>query len=326
VHPDYMDDVCPADNPLWALEYILSPGVKASFERFWADEDLKNAYIAMMVHTAERLGGHPALAGIDLMNEPFDRTYFRFDGAFERDVLMPFFRDLAAALRVRLPDLLIAYHTTGLYSIGLPTYLEEPMGLANVIFGAHWYDLIALLTGSSPDVDRLRARLEEMTVLAGQWQAPVWIGEYGVPTEESDNIEFLSGQIDLIEEFMVGSAIWNYNPTDVVWNQEFTSLVNPGGGEKPHVDVFVRPYPARVAGTPVSFSFDIETGIFELTLLADAASAGSTEIVVPARNFAAGFDVEAADGEWTWDPDLHRLLYDTPRDGEEHTLRLVPSG
>ncbi|MFC1890071.1 hypothetical protein ACFL4G_09975, partial [Thermodesulfobacteriota bacterium] len=58
----------------------------------------------------------------------------------------------------------------------------------------------------------------------------------------------------------------------------------------------------------------------------DVASAGSTEIVVPSRNYAAGFDVEAADGEWTWDPGQRRLLYDTPRDGEEHTLRLVPSG
>ncbi len=325
VHPDYRGETCPGPDRNWPLRYVFSPGVVESFRRFWASAELQDAYIRMMAHVAGRFASHPAVVGVDLLNEPYDLSYWLFNGAFEREKLTPFYLELIPAVRDRFPDSIISYGTTGLFSLGLPTYLK-PLGFENLLFGAHWYDPLELLLGAGGDLDGMGNRLRDIVAMAERWNVGVYIGEYGVHTDHTDNIPFLSGLVDLIETYMVGSAIWTYNPTDVEWNDENTSLVNPGGSEKPHVGVFVRPYPSRIAGTPIRFGFVQETGVFSLSLRADTGSSGPTEIVVPWRTYPAGFQTVVEDGSWQWDPESRRLLYRTPQDGREYSLKLVPKG
>jgi len=324
VHPDYRDETCPGPLHLWPLSYVTSAGVIRSFDRFWDDPGLRAAYIRMMVHVADRLASYPAVVGMDLLNEPFDLSYFLFDGSFEQNSLVPFYRDLIAALRERRPDLTIFYGTTGLFSVGFPTFLG-PVGMPNLVFAAHWYDLFSLLSGVRSDTSALRRRLEEMAELASLWDVPVWIGEYGVPTNRTDTIDSLADQIDLLEEYLFGSAIWTYNPTEVDWNEENTSLVYPGGAEKPHVNILVRPYPSRVAGTPTRFAYQKEAGVLELSFVADPDARGPTEIVLPYRTYPAGIEVEAPDGVWQWDERRRVLLYEAPGDGLVHTIRVGPT-
>jgi endoglycosylceramidase len=236
---------------------------------------------------------------------------------------MPFYKEMIVSLRPHLRDRIISYGTTGLFSVGLPTYLG-PLQEPNLVFGAHWYDPLNLLLGLGSDPSAMRRRLESMMEKAAEWNVSVFIGEYGVPTDNAESVEILAEQIDLLEDFLLGSTIWNYNPTDIDWNDEHTSLVYPVGGEKPHVSVFVRPYPARIAGTPSSFRFDASTGTFHLTFRADPQATGRTEIVIPERTYSAGFFVEIADGFWEWDGTRRRLLYEAPPDNELHTIRLLP--
>ncbi len=323
VHPEYREEECPEPFELWPVNYFLSPGVIQSFSRFWSSQELRQAYIRMMLHLAGRFSQHPALIGFDLFNEPYDISYWRFDGTFERDVLVPFFRELIQAMAAHNPDMLFLYGTTGTFSIGFPTYLEA-VGLPNVVFGAHWYDGLTLLAGRPGNLPRLRARLEDIAASAADWDVPVYIGEYGVPTNRVDNITYLSEQIGLLEEFFMGSAIWTYNPTDVNWNDEPTSLVGPGGVETPHVGVFVRPYPSRVAGTPIESWFDPASGTLELSFRADPEARGPTQIKVPERIYPDGFLVEVSDGRWERNASRMLVDYFTPQDGEVHTLRLSP--
>jgi len=326
VHPDFRQTSCPGPTRLWALNYVFEEGVIESFSRFWRDEALRNAYILMMSHVARRLGSHPAVIGIDLLNEPYDGTYWRFDGAFETDILSPFFRDLIPAVREESPGLLLSYGTTGLFSIGLPTYLPA-IGLPDLLFGAHWYDAASLLLGTPGSEDGIRGmrdRLEEILDRASGWDAPVYVGEYGVPTDRTDNVGFLSDQIDLLDGSFVSSALWTYNPTDLEWNDENTSLVGPGGAEKPHVSAFVRPYADRIPGTPEATGYDARSGVYHLAFRDDPRASGPAEIVVPPRIYPAGFQVEADAGTWEWSSQTRRLLYRPPRDGESHSLRLLP--
>jgi len=325
VHPDHRAETCPEPDRMWPLRYVFSPGVVASFSRFWDTAEIQDAYIRMMARVAERFASHPAVVGMDLFNEPYDLSYWLFNGAFERDQLMPFYRRLVPAVRQRFPNALLSYGTTGLFSLGLPTYLEPP-GMDNLLFGAHWYDPLELLLGEGGDLEGMRTRMRRIVEMAEQWNVGVYVGEYGVHTDRTDNVPFLSGVVDLIEEFLVGSALWTYNPTDVEWNDENSSLVNPGGAEKPHVGVFVRPYPARIAGTPIRYAFAQETGTFDLSFRADTGSSGPTEIVIPGRTYPAGFQTLVEDGSWQWDPNRRRLLYSTPQDGQVHAVRILPNG
>jgi len=324
VHPDYRGLTCPGPEPAWPLSYVFSPGVVESFSRFWDSPELQDAYVRMMAHVAERFRAHPALVGMDLFNEPYDLSYWLFDGAFERGSLMPFYRRLIPAVRGVFPDALISIGTTGLFSLGLPTYLES-LDEENLLFGAHWYDPRELLLSTDSDLEAMSQRLAEIADLAARWQAGVYLGEYGVHTDRTDNLDSLAGLMGLIDAHMVGSAIWAYNPTDVEWNQENTSLVEPGGAEKPHVDALVRPYPSRIAGTPLAFGFDPGTRTFTLSFRADPGCRGPTEVVVPARTYPEGFETRLGDGSWQWDAARGRLLVHVEPDGLVHGLELRPA-
>jgi hypothetical protein len=66
-------------------------------------------------------------------------------------------------------------------------------------------------------------------------------------------------------------------------------MLHPDGSEKAELlDVLVRPYPERVAGDPVSYAFDEESGALTLVYRPDRAITAPTLIVLPPRRFPAG--------------------------------------
>lgn len=61
-------------NPrlVWAESYFISKAVHRAFDNFWDNKyGVQEAYIKMWAHLAQKLDGHPALFGYDIMNEPF---------------------------------------------------------------------------------------------------------------------------------------------------------------------------------------------------------------------------------------------------------------
>ncbi len=61
-------------NPklVWAESYFISKATHRAFDNFWDNKyGVQDAYKKMWVHIAEKLDGHPALFGYDVMNEPF---------------------------------------------------------------------------------------------------------------------------------------------------------------------------------------------------------------------------------------------------------------
>lgn len=64
-------------NPkfVWAESYFISKATHRAFDNFWENKhSVQDDYRKMWVHIAEKLDGHPALFGYDLMNEPFMGT------------------------------------------------------------------------------------------------------------------------------------------------------------------------------------------------------------------------------------------------------------
>ena len=70
-------------------------------------------------------------------------------------------------------------------------------------------------------------------------------------------------------------------------------LVDKDGNERTQlVEQIVRPYPARVAGDPIAYSFDRTTSRFELRFRPRGPDDRMTEIVIPRRNYPNGVRVD----------------------------------
>ncbi|MBC8067719.1 MAG: cellulase family glycosylhydrolase, partial [Deltaproteobacteria bacterium] len=55
----------------WGLKYLTDGDVRAAFDRFWADEDdIQAKFFAMWDQMIDRIGDHPGVLGLEIVNEP----------------------------------------------------------------------------------------------------------------------------------------------------------------------------------------------------------------------------------------------------------------
>ena len=100
---------------------------------------------------------------------------------------------------------------------------------------------------------------------AGDLHAGLWIGEYGGIATAPGIVEYMTAQYDAAGAVAGSTMYWSFDKSDGY------SLLDVDGNEKPDlVNTVVRPYPDRVAGTPVSYAYD--AGTFTLVMKGDAAS------------------------------------------------------
>ncbi|KAK7908993.1 hypothetical protein PG985_014871 [Apiospora marii] len=188
---------------------------------------------------------------------------------------------------------------------------------------------------------------------------PALIGEVGISFDINGRHAFATGDYDMqrqlmhalvsaMEDCQVAFTLWNYNPDNRVaygdgWNKEDFSVVNgdhhdgdndvppPDYRNRAHegdelyrggrvLDVIIRPYAAKIAGTPVRSEWDHRTLRFSAVWRTspspstssttvqngnskDNKKARQTEIFLPAYHYAAHeLDVATSHGlEWTLD-------------------------
>jgi hypothetical protein len=191
---------------------------------------------------------------------------------------------------------------------------------------------------------------------------PTVIGEIGIPFDVNGGAAFLTGQYDKQRELMdaliagmednhIGFTLWNYNPDNKVaygdgWNMEDFSVINgdevvEGDDKLLHLDyrnapyeqdelfrggrvldVIIRPYAGKLAGTPLRSNWDHHTLRFELEWegtnkaptkpdwngLVDKSNV--TEIFLPAYHYAKHeLIITTSQGvEYTHDPSLQTLF------------------
>ncbi len=278
---------------------------------------------------ARHYAGDPRVAGFDLFNEPNAFTCIPL-GAFERNVLDPFYRRLRAAVQAEGADQTFFFCPSVTRNVGVHTILE-PMG-PNVVYAPHLYTE----TGGAPglqyngDASQITKdyalALTEAQTLGG----PLFAAEFGGNTDEDGGFRaatdaFLRDTLAEQDRRLVGGAVWAYFPSDNTF-----SVVDAAGLEKGTlVGRLVRPYARRVAGTPTAMHFDPETREFTFSFDDDPQHAppDPSEVFLPvARLYSNGFDVDVTPGD-TWQLDTVRqtiLLRRGP--ATTHTLRIVPTG
>ena len=304
-----------------ATPWFLStqdPNVEACVDDFYTRADLQDRFVAAWRHVAARLAREPAVIGLDVLNEPEWGSYSIFD--FEPDRLAPFYGRVVRAVRDFAPAWVAFLEPSSSRNAGIATTLTA-FDVDNVVYAPHSYDAAAEGGGGFDPTHRQQI-LDNVGKLAAEattLHAALWIGEYGGMATAPGIVEYMTAQYDAAGQAAAGSAYWAYDDGGY-------GPVNSDGSERTQlVDALVRPYPALVAGDPVSYAFDAATSTFSFTYVPDASSQLPTELVVPARVYPNGWSVDCAGCVSEVRGDT--LVLTAPpgdRSGRPATIRILP--
>ena len=168
---------------------------------------------------------------------------------------------------------------------------------------------------------------------------PTLIGEFGIPFDLYNKESFQSGdfpqQIKVLdrsframESNMLSYTLWNYTPDNNNqygdrWNGEDLSIFSTSQMKGEHcmnsggraLEAAVRPYPYKIAGTPVSYHFNLDKSEYYLEFISDKTINVPTEIFVPDLHFIDGYTVSHTPGKLSFDKKNNLLLFNPETPG-----------
>ncbi len=314
----------------WGFDY-LSPAVNRAFDNFWnyggPHPELQDHYAAMWTHVAERFRDHPAVLGYNPMNEPWQGSGLLHYREFDEGPFTDFNRRMIAAIReVDTESWVFVEPCAFGPNQGLPSFLgalEDPRdGEPRLAYFPHLYPApVDLGGGYDPETDptltwwadNRRAESERLRVplLVGEWSMLRWFGL-------DDRVMFFNDVLRMFEQITGG---WSYWDCGFFFREPFPDVIQP---------MIARPYPRRIAGTPVSRSYDETTGRLTVVFRNNDDVTGPTEIYLGAdRNYPDGWllQVSGPAGAWSsdWDETASVLRIRTYTAQPETTIRISPA-
>lgn len=275
----------------WFMGYISDETglVFPAFDRFWQNGDgTRDAFREMWTEVARQLWPAGNVVGFEIFNEPHPGS--DNEEHWGRDVLTPFYTEVAAAIREVAPGAPIFFDTSGTDATDQTFFIERPDG-GGMVWAPHYYDPRVFL--GIPITESFSA-MRPVTFLEEQgerWQVPVFLGEFGAKFANRNTPLYLRKTYDALDAFGLHSTAWEYSTDSFDWNLEGFSLVGPDGSERPTTEELVRAYPAAIAGEEVVFSFDKSSRTASLAWR--AAAGGISEVAVPSRLYPSGVAVTA---------------------------------
>jgi endoglycosylceramidase len=277
----------PDDCKMWFLAYITkgSPS-EVAFDRFWANEDgLRDAFAAMWTHMAAAAWPHDNVIGFEIMNEPHRGS--QDEAVWLSEVLQPFYKELGQKLQETADGALVFFDATGLDATTQQTKLQPP-GNSQYVFAPHYY-LMAIYAGGELDLSEVSGGLGRWAEKHAEWSLPVLVGEFGIPRSSPKAALYLRAVMDALDTHLLHGTAWEVSTTVDEWNDEGMSLIGLDGQEAAGVQELIRVYPSAVAGTVLSFSYNVQDKSAELVF--DATKDGVTELAVPASLYPEGVRV-----------------------------------
>jgi len=127
-------------------------------------------------------------------------------------------------------------------------------------------------------------------------------------------------------------VLWRYQQNfEAQFDPARVRIVREGTEVGWYLDVLVRPYPARIAGTPEHIGYDPATRTLEVVFRDRVGTTGPTEIVVPARVYPEDPVVDVPSdppGSWRATAVLGRpiVLLETTASDAPHRVVVRPRG
>ncbi len=301
----------------WFANYA-NEHVVACYDGFWSSDELLSHYVEAWRRVAERLADSPAVIGIDPMNEPFWGS--EAPSTFEEADLGALYERVVAAARESAPHWVAFLEPSASRNLGISTSLL-PFSFPNVVYAPHSYDSLAE-GGDGFDPERRQALVDNYPLLRQEadWlDAALWIGEYGGIASDPGIVEYMDAQYDGAGAVAAGTCYWTYTKSDGY------GMLDAEGNEKPGLmGALVRPYPERVAGSPVDYRFDEATRVLTFAFEPDADVSAPTEIVVPERVYPGGVEVDCGGCAVEAEPGRVRLLAPPPGVQDAATVTVRP--
>ncbi len=272
----------PADP--WFFSYFTDE-VKACFDTFWEDEELRRHQQNAAAAVASRLVDNEWVLGFDTHNEPLPGS---MDWeSFGRDALWPFHERFYETINEVLPGRMIFFEPTVLFSTSLDTSMPGPKGRFPGVFSPHYYNStveLDLLWDENPAIDR--QVVERVVELSQSMEVPWMFGELGGDMRTPNLKEYLLSLYSLIDEFMGNAIIWIYSKSD----KGFALIDKNTGTWNEHAPGFLRVAPSVVAGEIEEFSWDYRQLEFNMTWL-EVPGLGDSEVLLPQWVKDAGYDI-----------------------------------
>ena len=240
----------------WATRMPLDLAMHEAFEHFYADtEGVRTRYLQMLANLAARFVSNPGVVGYDLLNEPW---------GWEAGEIAPLYEDAAVAVRAVDPTAILFVSPHVATDPGLQTTLPRPT-FGNFAYAPHFYD---------PSVHQLHIWLGNpldfpfwlMASKASEWNVPLFLGEFGAAAGTVNGLDYVDALYEQLDARILSGAQWNYTPgwTPAAkdgWNDEDLSIVDDAGSSR--ANFRMRPYPQKVAGTPVDLSVRVDGNALE---------------------------------------------------------------
>lgn len=337
----------------------LDINVQSAFVNFWlADEgdhgSLQDHYIEAFVKVAEHFKDHPAVLGVEVMNEPHGGDLWKtmIDGSFEREWLKSFYDRVIARVREVDNDAYIFLDpksflvNQGLAST-LPPLSDPRSGEPRLVYAPHMYPAMVAInepvTQSYSDFDRWqmskwnRNRTDELNANG----MPLWTGEFGAPNNlgGAGLTQYYRDVTDL-HNYMQGSWIFwggfagfpddDGIPQGDVYSNGWNLFDLATDEDAVALDALVTTYARAIAGDPVEIHYGHDSKEFTLTYTNRAGTTGPTEIFIPeTRHYKGGWEIEMSDdsGSWSseWNANSNLLKVWHNPSASSHTIKIRPS-
>ncbi len=242
---------------LWSESYLISPAVQHAFDNFWKNVPasdgigIRDHYRELWKFVAKRYARNPYVIGYDIMNEPFPGS----DGAkifelitsiagergvadledeaeigeliaavspitarFETEVLVPFYSEIASAIREVDKDTIIMLESNYFANAAIPTALVPPTygdgkEIQGLSYVPHGYDILVDTDDyGAGGMERVGFIFKTLFEGARRVGLPTIIGEWGCYPNASEaekaQAAFLLG---LFEEQGIGNVYFDFS-------------------------------------------------------------------------------------------------------------------
>lgn len=286
-----------ACDTMWAPALVSSRAMHQSYRAFYANESgVRDAFIETWKRVASAFKDNRGVIGYDLLNEPW---------GYEAEEISPLYEDVAKAIQPIDPEALLFLDPSPATVFGnFASRLARP-SFENAVYAPHFYHVGTALLN---DYDKaggpklVYRAFERMAEKAGELQAPLFVGEFGVSPEARGAERLMDLQYELLDAGFVSGTQWNYTAEWTPknkdgWNKEDFSIVDDKG--KLRSNFKLRPYPRVIAGRGTSFkvhwdkrgAFDSFELIWEQDVLI-----GETVVYFPAEELVGAAEVKVDGG------------------------------